>query len=80
MKTTINLADDLMDAVRERARQQGTTMRVVVEEALRRALNEAPPEPYRLDLPVTVGRRSPTIDSDSNAEIDAYFDAAHARR
>lgn len=56
-------------------------MRAVIEDALRQTLNEAPTRPpYRLDLPVTDGRRPPTIDTDSNAEIDAYLDAADARR
>ncbi|CAN5294386.1 hypothetical protein BH23ACT9_BH23ACT9_06910 [soil metagenome] len=81
MKTTIDLPDDLLAAVRERARQRGTTMRAVLEEALRRTLTDDPPaEPYRLDLPITDGRRPPTIDVDSNAEIDAYLDASDARR
>lgn len=80
MKTTIDLDDDLMDAVRERARARGTTMRQVIVQALRASLTETRSMPYRLDLPVTEGRRPPTIDVDSNAEIDAYVDALDARR
>jgi hypothetical protein len=81
MKTTIELPDELVAAVRERARQRGTTMRALLEEALRQSLSEpTPTEPYHLDLPVIDGHRPPTIDVDSNAEIDAYLDAADARR
>lgn len=80
MKTTIELADDLMAAVRTRARERGTTMRAVIEDALRRSLTEQPPPSYHLELPVTEGRRPPSIDVDSNAEIDAYLDARDARR
>lgn len=81
MKTTIELDDDLFNAVRARAREQGTTMREVIEDALRRALHGGRrPTRYRLDLPVTAGKRPPTIDVDSNAEMDAYLDATDARR
>jgi hypothetical protein len=56
-------------------------MRALLEEALRHTLSEPlPTEPYRLDLPVVDGRRPPSIDTDSNAEIDAYLDASDARR
>lgn len=79
MKTTIELADDLLAAVRARARARGTTMREVIEDALRRSLSEPVPTPYRLDFPVTDGRRPPLVDVNSNAEIDAYLDAADAR-
>jgi uncharacterized protein (UPF0262 family) len=81
MKVTIELPDDLVAAVRERARQRGTTMHALLEETLRQSLSEpAADQPYRLELPVVDGRRRPTIDTDSNAEIDAYLDAAEARR
>ncbi|HUG87001.1 MAG TPA: hypothetical protein VMM13_20705 [Euzebya sp.] len=35
---------------------------------------------YRPELPVTQGSRLPTIDVDSNAEIDAHLDVRDARR
>jgi Arc/MetJ family transcription regulator len=80
MTTTIELDDDLVAAVRARARQEGTTIREVIEAALRQALyGSGDAAPYRLELPVTKGRRPPTIDVDSNAEIDAYLDAHDAR-
>lgn len=74
MKTTINLDDDLMRAVRERARQLGVTLTTVIADALRRTLAEPVPAGFRLELPVTQGRRKPTVDIDSNAALEEYLD------
>lgn len=38
MKTTVDIADDLADAARERARRDGITLRALLEEGLRLAL------------------------------------------
>lgn len=78
MKTTLNLPDDLLAAVRSRAAERGTTMTAVVESALRDALTEPSDEPFRLELPTTRGRRQPAIDVDSNAAIDEYLDRLDA--
>lgn len=81
MKTTIDLDDDLLAAVRARAKDRGTTMRAVIEESIRRLLldDHAAP-PYSADLPVTHGTRRPTIDVNSNAAIDDHLDrTANAR-
>ncbi|MEW6320324.1 MAG: type II toxin-antitoxin system VapB family antitoxin [Acidobacteriota bacterium] len=49
MKTTIDIADALFDAAREKARREGTTLRAVVEEGLRAVLGRRPPgRPFRL--------------------------------
>ncbi len=76
MKTTINLDDDLMRAVREHARRRGVTLTTVISDALRRALAEPTPIPtaFRLELPVTHGQRMPTLDIDSNAALEEYLD------
>lgn len=76
MKTTMNLDDDLLAAVRARAAEQNTTMREVVHEALRRLLVTSDRSPFSLTLPSTQGRRPPTIDVDSNAALDDYLDRA----
>jgi len=80
VKTTLNLDDDLMRAVRERARRQGVTLTTLVSDALRRALAESPPAGFRLDLPVTHGRRPPTVDIDSNAAMEEYLDRVEHRQ
>jgi len=38
MKTTIEIADALLEAARRRASERGTTLRALVEEGLRRVL------------------------------------------
>lgn len=76
MKTTMNLDDDLLAAVRARAAEQNTTMRAVVHEALRRLLTTCDTPTFSLTLPSTQGRRRPTVDVDSNAALDEYLDRA----
>lgn len=41
MKTTIDIADPLLDAARAAAQQRGTTLRALVEMGLRRVLDDA---------------------------------------
>jgi hypothetical protein len=74
VKTTLNLNDDLMRAVKARARSRGVTVTRVVEEALRQTLTELASTGFRLELPVTHGRRTPTLDVDSTAAIEEYLD------
>lgn len=40
MKTTIDIADGLLGAAKAKAARDGTTLRAVVEDGLRRALSE----------------------------------------
>lgn len=56
MKTTIELPDDLAAAARRCAAESGTTLRSVIEEALRRELarRESPPE-WQADASLTFG-------------------------
>ncbi len=51
MKTTINIADPLLRQAKEEAARRGTTLKVVVEEALRGFLQggRRPGKPYRLE-------------------------------
>jgi hypothetical protein len=80
VKTTLNIDDALMQAARERARRMGVTLTELVSDALRRALSEPAPAEFRLDLPVTHGRRMPTVDIDSNAAVEEYLDRVEQRR
>jgi hypothetical protein len=80
VKTTLNLDDALMQAARERARRMGVTLTALISDALRRALAEPAPAEFRLDLPVTRGRRMPTVDIDSNAAVEEYLDRVEQRR
>jgi len=48
MKTTIEIADDLLERARRQARREKKTLRDVVEEALRRQLASGAKKPFRL--------------------------------
>jgi hypothetical protein len=63
MKTTIDIADGLLLEARDRARSQGTTLRALVEEGLRRVLSEHEARPYRYEA-LTWGDPSRPIDPD----------------
>ena len=63
MKTTIDIADGLLDQARERARAEGRTLRAVIEEGLRRVLEGPPPAEYRYE-PVVFGDPDHPIDPD----------------
>ncbi|MGH3800033.1 MAG: hypothetical protein ACRDTD_07875 [Pseudonocardiaceae bacterium] len=80
MKTTLNLDDALMQSARERARRMGVTLIALISDALRRMLAEPAPAEFRLDLPVTQGRRMPSVDIDSNAAVEEYLDRVEQRR
>ena len=48
MKTTINIADELLESAKMRASQENKTLKEVVEEALRLRLAEESPRRFRL--------------------------------
>ena len=48
MKTTIEIADELLVKAKRHARRQGRTLRDVVEEALREKLAAGERQPFRL--------------------------------
>ena len=48
MKTTIEIADELLERAKARARREHKTLREIVEEALRRELRSEPAKRFRL--------------------------------
>ena len=49
MKTTIDIADELLNRAKRQAQRENRTLREVIEEALRKQLSaSAPAEPFRL--------------------------------
>lgn len=54
MRTTLNLDDDLLQAVRSLARQRGESLGAVVSGLLREALAPEPDLAYEMDVPVFV--------------------------
>lgn len=75
MRTTVNIADELLTAARVRAREQGVSLGAVVEAGLRRELTE--PEPREAPPPVPVfdydGGLAPDIDLTSNRTLHAVM-------
>jgi len=48
MKTTIDINDDLAREAKEVAKRQGTTLRAIIEQGIRLALEESCDQPYQL--------------------------------
>lgn len=62
MKTTIEIADDLLARARREARRERKTLRQIVEEALRQRLATASPRSFRLKKHTFKGEgRQPAI-------------------
>lgn len=73
MRTTLDLDDELIKAVKKAAAESGRTMTDIVEQSLRETLlrSTAPKKPYRLRLPIVRGRRPPAVDLNDR---DALYD------
>jgi hypothetical protein len=74
MRTTLNIEDDLMKRVKQRARETGCTITEIVEDALRSAVAGKAPNTARFSLtwtPVS-GRALPGIDL---ADRDSLYEA-----
>ena len=56
MKTTIEIADDLLARAKQEARRRRTTLREVVDEALRQRLSADARRPFRLRKHAFKGR------------------------
>jgi hypothetical protein len=48
MKTTIEIADDLLKRAKRQAQRENRTLREIIEEALRKQLSSEVPETFRL--------------------------------
>jgi len=77
MKTTLNLDEHLIREAKKRAAERGTTLTHLVEEALRDALTEPPPDgTYTFRFPVVDGGGPPLVDV---ADRDALYDLMEGR-
>ena len=78
MKTTLNLDDDLMRALKQRAAETGRTMTSLVEEAIREILaRQSAPRIEEFRWVTVRGRVQPGIDV---ADRDSLIDAMEDRR
>jgi mRNA-degrading endonuclease RelE of RelBE toxin-antitoxin system len=48
MKTTVEIADSLLEEAKKLATERSTTLRQIIEEGLRNVLNQRPKKPFRL--------------------------------
>lgn len=78
MRTTLNLDDELMKAVKRKAAETGATMTQVIEDALHDALRRPPSRRsgYRLEMITVKGRRRPGVDL---TDRDALYEAMEGR-
>ncbi|MGI8394584.1 CopG family transcriptional regulator [Leucobacter sp. W1038] len=80
MKTTLNLPDALLEAVKRRAADEGRTQSSVIEVAIRLLLSEGPPPAHR-PMPTygEAGRNSLLVDlEDEDAPNSVLDDEAAA--
>jgi hypothetical protein len=78
MRTTLNLDDELIREVKQRAARSGQTMTELIETCLRRSLAPPPPSrrPFKLRWPTVKGRVLPGIDL---ADRDALYERMEGR-
>jgi len=48
MKTTVEIADSLLEEAKKLAAERSTTLRQIIEEGLRNVLDQRPKKPFRL--------------------------------
>lgn len=79
MKTTIEIADDLFNQVRDLAHKQNTTFRALTEEGLRKILEakEAKPKKFKWKPHTVKGKLTPEFE---NASWDKIRDAIYEGR
>ncbi len=83
-RTTVRLPEDLIQRAREKAAAQGRSLTALIEEGLRRVLNERPAERRggRVSLPVSSasGGLMPGIDLNDTAALQEMDDLDTVRR
>lgn len=79
MRTTIDIDDRLLALAKKRALDNGTTLRNVIESALRRALMEPKKAPgrFRLEWKTVRGKRLPGVDI---SDRDALYERMEGRQ
>ncbi len=78
MRTTIDIDDRLLALAKKQAVEKGTSLRKVIESALRRALlqPEKGPARFRLEWKTVRGKRAPRVDI---SDRDALYERMEGR-
>lgn len=82
-RTTVRLPDDLIRRARRKALAEGRSLTALIEEGLRRVVNERPSAVTHRVLPLVSRARGglmPGIDLDDSASMQAMEDAETARQ
>jgi hypothetical protein len=83
-RTTVRLPDELIRRAKQKAAVEGVSLTALIEEALRRILDERRsfPKTQRVPLPVSTatGGLMPGINLDSMAELQEMEDIEYASR
>jgi len=75
MRTTVSIADELLEAAKRRARLRGRTLGSVIEDALRRELGSSGDAGPRPEVPVFTGTGPrPGVDLTSNRALHEVLD------
>jgi hypothetical protein len=76
MRTTVTIADELLEAAKQRARARGQTLGGLVEDALRRELALTDEPPAAVEIPVFRGGTGPRpgVDLTSNRALYELLD------
>jgi hypothetical protein len=76
MRTTISIHDELLESAKARAKERGTTLGELVEDALRRELSLSSEPRKRVPVPVFTGGNGPVpgVDLTSNRAIYELLD------
>jgi hypothetical protein len=61
MKTTIDIADALLRQAKQEAQREGTTLKSVVERALREMFSQKPPKARKFKPVIVHGRTPPEV-------------------
>ena len=76
MRTTVDISDALLDSARRVARERGSTLSRLVDDALRRELSAGAEPAAPVEIPVFRGGSglAPGVDLSSNRSIQEFFD------
>lgn len=78
MKTTLDLDDRLLERAKRLAAEQGTTLRAIVEDALRARLAPRPSRAraFQFAPPIVRGKRDPAVDVSDRQALYDYLDSS----